>query len=188
MQEVYLCASGALFWACVDEKRDTKLRWSTTVWLVELFFTCFKHVSHSTPALLHDSFDKLRAAPVCCLFPVCLSGATYIKWPEAGKGGRTEDEHQSFQHVSSEVSLSSFLTQLFAVQQAVDCKMELDVEEYVAGFRPELMEFAADWSLGARFLDIQQRSDYFEVGAHATCSHCLHTLQENSTASPSRHL
>lgn len=48
-------------------------------------------------------------------------------------------------------------------QVALDCKMEIDVDDYVASFRPELMEFAADWCLGARFMDIQKRSEFFEV-------------------------
>lgn len=41
--------------------------------------------------------------------------------------------------------------------------MAVDVEEYVDQFRPELMEHAADWCMGSRFIDIQQRSDFFEV-------------------------
>jgi hypothetical protein len=41
--------------------------------------------------------------------------------------------------------------------------MAVDVDEYVDQFRPELMEYAADWCLGSRFIDIQQRSDFFEV-------------------------
>lgn len=45
----------------------------------------------------------------------------------------------------------------------MECKLAIDIEEYVAGFRPELMEYAADWCLGARFQEIQQRSDFFEV-------------------------
>lgn len=49
------------------------------------------------------------------------------------------------------------------MQQAVECKMAIDVEEYISSFRPELMEYAADWCLGTRFNEIQQRSDFFEV-------------------------
>ena len=41
--------------------------------------------------------------------------------------------------------------------------MDVDTEEYISKFRPELMEFAADWCLGIRFQEIQQRSDFFEV-------------------------
>ena len=52
---------------------------------------------------------------------------------------------------------------LFHVQQALDCKMTIDVEEYVSSFRPEMMDFAADWCNGATFKDIQKRSDFFEV-------------------------
>ncbi len=53
--------------------------------------------------------------------------------------------------------------QSWFLQAAVECKLALDVDDYLASFRPELMEFAADWALGARFVDIQQRSDFFEV-------------------------
>ena len=41
--------------------------------------------------------------------------------------------------------------------------MTIDVEEYVSSFRPEMMDFAADWCNGATFKDIQKRSDFFEV-------------------------
>ena len=49
------------------------------------------------------------------------------------------------------------------MQVALDCKLDIDAEEYVASFRPELMEFAADWCQGARFMDIQKQSEFFEV-------------------------
>lgn len=45
--------------------------------------------------------------------------------------------------------------------------MAIDVDEYVSSFRPELMEFAAEWALGARFVDIQQRSEYFEASINS---------------------
>jgi len=49
------------------------------------------------------------------------------------------------------------------VQQAVECKLAVDADEYVEQFRPELMEYAADWCMGTKFIQIQQRSDFFEV-------------------------
>lgn len=51
----------------------------------------------------------------------------------------------------------------WCLQAAVECKLTVDMDDYVSSFRPELMEFAADWAQGARFVDIQQRSDFFEV-------------------------
>ena len=37
------------------------------------------------------------------------------------------------------------------------------MEEYVTRFRPELMEAAAAWYRGDRFLDVQRMTDFFEV-------------------------
>eukprot|EP00850_Spirogloea_muscicola_P021111 SM000237S08128 [mRNA] locus=s237:125280:131312:+ [translate_table: standard] len=43
-----------------------------------------------------------------------------------------------------------------------ECKMVLDVEEYVAGFRPDIMEIVYQWCRGAKFADILRLSDIFE--------------------------
>eukprot|EP00850_Spirogloea_muscicola_P021605 SM000255S08784 [mRNA] locus=s255:18675:24924:- [translate_table: standard] len=43
-----------------------------------------------------------------------------------------------------------------------ECKMVLDVEEYVAGFRQDIMEIVYQWCRGAKFADILRLSDIFE--------------------------
>lgn len=45
---------------------------------------------------------------------------------------------------------------------AAECKMPVDVEEYVSSFRHELMEPVAAWARGARFADVLKMADVFE--------------------------
>jgi ATP-dependent RNA helicase DOB1 len=47
-------------------------------------------------------------------------------------------------------------------QVSVDCKIELDAEEYVASFRPDLMELVFAWVNGAKFVDICAMTKEFE--------------------------
>lgn len=46
---------------------------------------------------------------------------------------------------------------------AADAKMPVDVPQYVASFRPELMELLSAWARGARFADLLRSTDIFEV-------------------------
>ena len=54
------------------------------------------------------------------------------------------------------------------VQVAMDAKMGVDVEEYVASFRTDLCDAVAAWSRGAKFAEIMKMTDVFE--ARAPCS------------------
>lgn len=44
----------------------------------------------------------------------------------------------------------------------VECKLPVDEEEYVQGFRTEMMAIAFAWAKGATFLEISKMSDIFE--------------------------
>lgn len=44
-----------------------------------------------------------------------------------------------------------------------DSKLVVDVPQYVASFRPELMEIVSAWARGARFADLLRTTDIFEV-------------------------
>lgn len=48
-------------------------------------------------------------------------------------------------------------------QVAVDAKLGVDVEEYVASFRADLADALAAWSRGARFAEIMKMTDVFEA-------------------------
>jgi len=47
-----------------------------------------------------------------------------------------------------------------------ESKLQVDEEEYVNKFRPELMDVVYQWAKGAKFAQIIQMTDVFE-GAHA---------------------
>ena len=47
-------------------------------------------------------------------------------------------------------------------QVSQDCKIELDAEEYVQSFRPEMMELVYAWVGGAKFVDIAGMTKQFE--------------------------
>ena len=55
------------------------------------------------------------------------------------------------------------------VQVAQECKLTLDVEDYVNSFRADLMNATAAWCRGARFAEVLKMSDVFEVGHLADC-------------------
>eukprot|EP00798_Chlamydomonas_sp_ICE-L_P020957 gene20957-27810_t len=41
--------------------------------------------------------------------------------------------------------------------------MEINIDEYVDGFRPDLMELVASWLQGVRFLDLMKMTKIFEI-------------------------
>ena len=47
-------------------------------------------------------------------------------------------------------------------KQMVECKMGVDIEEYVEGFRCELMEIMLAWCNGNKFADIMKMTELFE--------------------------
>ncbi len=50
-------------------------------------------------------------------------------------------------------------------QVAADARMGLDVEEYVASFRPDLADAVFQWCRGASFAEIAKLSHVFEARA-----------------------
>jgi ATP-dependent RNA helicase DOB1 len=47
-------------------------------------------------------------------------------------------------------------------KQMMECRMSVDVEEYVEGFRSELMEIMLAWCKGNKFAEIMKMTDLFE--------------------------
>ncbi len=45
---------------------------------------------------------------------------------------------------------------------AVECKLPMDIDEYVDSFCPDLMDAAAAWARGMRFADVLKISSVFE--------------------------
>ncbi|CAK9262411.1 unnamed protein product [Sphagnum jensenii] len=63
--------------------------------------------------------------------------------------------------------LASLYSQLREVARRVgkvqvECKMSIDVEDYVASFRPDIMEVAYAWCKGAKFVEVMQIVQVFE--------------------------
>ena len=52
--------------------------------------------------------------------------------------------------------------------------MGLDVEEYVASFRPDLADALFQWCRGASFAEIAKLSHVFEAGLPATVHMLMH--------------
>ena len=46
---------------------------------------------------------------------------------------------------------------------AEECKLAIDVEDYVGSFRPDLMDVMAAWYRGAKFADVLKMTEIFEV-------------------------
>ena len=51
---------------------------------------------------------------------------------------------------------------------AEECKLTVDVDEFVGSFRPDLMDVMAAWYRGAKFADVMKMTDVFEVRSGAT--------------------
>ena len=45
---------------------------------------------------------------------------------------------------------------------SADCKIEMDAEEFVSGFRPGMMELVFAWVNGAKFVDVCGMTKEFE--------------------------
>lgn len=46
---------------------------------------------------------------------------------------------------------------------AIECGLQMDLEEYMSSFSPSLMQIVASWSEGAKFMDILKGSKILEV-------------------------
>ena len=62
------------------------------------------------------------------------------------------------------------------LQVAQECKLTVDVEDYVNSFRADLMNATAAWCRGARFAEVLKMSDVFEVGLPQTALLWCHLL------------
>ena len=58
---------------------------------------------------------------------------------------------------------------------AEECKLAVDVEEFVGSFRPDLMDVMAAWYRGAKFADVMKMTDVFEVIAPPWLSNNVHS-------------
>ena len=45
---------------------------------------------------------------------------------------------------------------------SIDAKIELDEEEYLQGFSPDLMQVTFEWARGAKFSDVCKITEIFE--------------------------
>ena len=53
-----------------------------------------------------------------------------------------------------------------------ECKLAIDVEEYVGQFKPTMMEIIYEWAGGAKFVDITKMTTIFE----GTITRCIRRL------------
>ena len=66
------------------------------------------------------------------------------------------------------------------MQVAQECKLTVDVEDYVNSFRADLMNATAAWCRGARFAEVLKMSDVFEVGLLQTALLWWHLLEQGA--------
>lgn len=57
---------------------------------------------------------------------------------------------------------------------SIECKLEINEEEYVAQFRPELMDAVYAWCKGAKFAKICKMTDVYE----GSIIRCMRRLEE----------
>ena len=56
-----------------------------------------------------------------------------------------------------------------------ECKLPIDIEDYVGSFRPDLMDVMAAWYRGSKFADILKMTEIFEV--RSTLAHLsIHSI------------
>jgi ATP-dependent RNA helicase DOB1 len=68
---------------------------------------------------------------------------------------------------------------------SVDSKMAVDVEEYVASFRPDLMDPVAAWSRGSKFAEVLKMSNIFEGSLVRAVRRIEEVLRQLSSAAQS---
>ncbi|KAK9804329.1 hypothetical protein WJX72_007219 [[Myrmecia] bisecta] len=102
-----------------------------------------------TELIFNGVFKELTAEQVVAL-------VSCFVWMEKGQGGaKVRDDmlgpfgalHEAARRVG---------------KVAVDSKMQLDVEDYVTSFRPDLMDAVMMWSRGAKFGDVLRLTEVFE--------------------------
>ena len=76
---------------------------------------------------------------------------------------------------------------------AEECKLTVDVDEFVSSFRPDLMDVMAAWYRGAKFADVMKMTDVFEVRSTGQChgipqTFCVPTLTVSSHIAVCCHL
>lgn len=114
-----------------------------------------------TEMVFNGTFNDL-SAPQCCALLSCF----------------VCDERSSEQPTAAE-ELSAPLKQMqdFArriAKVSIECKLELDEEEYVEKFKPTLMDVVLAWCKGASFLQLCKMTDVFE----GSIIRCMRRLEE----------
>jgi ATP-dependent RNA helicase DOB1 len=56
----------------------------------------------------------------------------------------------------------------------LECKLSIDIEDYVGGFKPNMMDVVHSWSKGAKFIEICKMTDIFE----GSVIRCMRRLEE----------
>ncbi|KAI3427412.1 hypothetical protein D9Q98_010327 [Chlorella vulgaris] len=94
-------------------------------------------------------FSEMSLEQLCALMSCFI-------WRERSEGGNKlrpdlEGPYASLREAARKVA-----------KVAADCKMELDVEEYVESFRPDLTDLIAMWCRGVSFADLYKQTEVFE--------------------------
>ncbi|CAI5968318.1 unnamed protein product [Closterium sp. NIES-65] len=103
-----------------------------------------------TELLFSAALADLPPETVAALLSCCV-------WQEKGAGG-AKRPRESLQGPLAQ--LREIARRIARVQE--ECKIALDVETYVASFRPDIMEAVFGWCHGAAFADVLAAADTFE--------------------------
>ncbi|GJP60249.1 hypothetical protein CLOP_g17460 [Closterium sp. NIES-67] len=124
-----------------------------------------------TELLFSASLAELTPETVAALLSCCV-------WQEKGAGG-AKRPRESLQGPLAQ--LREIARRIARVQE--ECKISLDVETYVASFRPDIMEAVFGWCHGANFADVLAAADTFEGSLIRAMRRLEELLQEIIVAS-----
>ena len=125
----------------------------------------------ATELIFNGTFKELE--PVMC---VALISA--LVWRESGP----DINELKLSEESKEVHDRLRDTARLVGKQVAECKLDVDVNEYVDSFRPDLMDMSRQWATGTKFSEIMKLTTLFEGSVVRAIRRMEETMRQLATA------
>ena len=104
-----------------------------------------------TEMLFNGSFNEVEPNMLCAMLSIFLSEEGNKNEPKPQKNPILQSLHSKVVETAGQVA-----------DVLIECKIEINKNDYVDGFRPDFMEIALEWANGAKFSDLCKLSDIYE--------------------------
>lgn len=104
-----------------------------------------------TEMLFNGSFNEVEPNMLCAMLSIFLSEEGNKNEQKVQKNPILQALHAKVVETAGQVA-----------DVLIECKIEINKNDYVDGFRPDFMEIALEWANGSRFSDLCKLSDIYE--------------------------